>query len=381
MQSVRVRLQRAQATQYEIIIGEGTLAALGERARRTLPEAARSVAVISNEKVFGLYGQEAVRSLRAAGLTPKLWLMPEGERHKNLRTLGHALEFLSGAGLERSDGVVALGGGVVGDLAGMASALYLRGLAFLQVPTTLLAQIDASVGGKTAVNLEAGKNLAGTFQQPAAVLVDTRTLLTLPRRELTAGWCEAVKQGAAGSRPLFDKTYGYLLDEREAVSHPAARLERLIAAQCGFKARIVMNDEREEIARTDHLSRRILNFGHTTAHALEAVTRYRRFRHGEAVGYGMLVAGEVSVGLGLLERSELELLRDAVRLCGRLPRADDLDRESIRRALAHDKKSTGGHVKWVLLERLGRARIVDDREIAPRLLRASLRAAFSLRVS
>ena len=377
---MRVRL-RARRSQYEIMIGEGTLAALGESARRTLPPTARSLAVISNQKVFGLYGREAVRSLRAAGFAAKPWLMKEGERHKNLRTLGHALEFLSEAGLERSDGVVALGGGVVGDLAGLASSLYLRGLAFLQVPTTLLAQIDASVGGKTAVNLDAGKNLAGTFQQPRAVLIDTRTLYTLPRRELTAGWCEAVKQGAAGSRKLFDQTCDYLRREREEGRASGTGLERLIAAQCAFKARIVMNDEREDIARTDHLSRRILNFGHTTAHALEAVTRYRRFRHGEAVGYGMLVAGEVSVGLGLLERSELELLRAAVRLCGPLPRADDLDVESIRRALAHDKKSTGGHVKWVLLERLGRARIVDDREIAPRLLRASLRAAFSRRVS
>lgn len=377
---MRVRL-RAQRSQYEIIIGEGTLAALGESARRTLPPTARSLAVISNQKVFDLYGREAVRSLRAAGFAVKPWLMNEGERHKNLRTLGHALEFLSGAGLERSDGVVALGGGVVGDLAGMASSLYLRGLAFLQVPTTLLAQIDASVGGKTAVNLDAGKNLAGTFQQPRAVLIDTRTLSTLPRRELTAGWCEAVKQGAAGSRKLFDQTCDYLRREREEGRASGAGLERLIAAQCAFKARIVMNDEREDIARTDHLSRRILNFGHTTAHALEAVTRYRRFRHGEAVGYGLIVAGEVSVGLGLLEPSELELLRAAVRLCGPLPRADDLDVESIRKSLAHDKKSTGGHVKWVLLERLGRARIVDDREIAPRLISASLRAAFSRRVS
>jgi 3-dehydroquinate synthase len=380
VQSVRVRL-RERRSQYEIMIGEGMLASLGESARRTLPPTARSLAVISNQRVFGFYGHEAVRSLRAAGYAAKPWLMKEGEPHKNLRTLGQALEFLSEAGLERSDGVVALGGGVVGDLAGLASSLYLRGLAFLQVPTTLLAQIDASVGGKTAVNLDAGKNLAGTFQQPSAVLIDTRTLSTLPRRELTAGWCEAVKQGAAGSRKLFDQTCDYLRWERGEGEASGARLERLIAAQCAFKARIVMNDEREDIARTDHLSRRILNFGHTTAHALEAVTRYRRFRHGEAVGYGMLVAGEVSVGLGLLERSELELLRAAVRLCGPLPRADDLDVESIRKSLAHDKKSTGGHVKWVLLERLGRARIVDDREIAPRLLRASLRAAFSRRVS
>jgi 3-dehydroquinate synthase len=384
---VRVRL-KARPSQYEIIIGEGTLRALGEVARRSLPSTARHLAIISNERVFGLYGQAAIGSLRAAGFAPQSWLMNEGERHKNLRSLGRALEFLSEAGLERSDGVVALGGGVVGDLAGLASSLYLRGLPFLQVPTTLLAQIDASVGGKTAVNLSAGKNLAGTFQQPRAVIIDTHTLETLPRRELAAGWCEAVKQGAAGSRPLFDQTYRFLREQREetlprasAARRTAAQLEGLIAAQCAFKARVVMGDEREEIGRTDHLSRRILNFGHTTAHALEAVTRYKRFRHGEAVGYGMLVAGQVSVGLGLLDPSELELLRDAIGLCGPLPRADDLDEQAIRSALAHDKKSTGGHVKWVLLERLGRARIVDERDIAPRLLRASLRAAFSRRLS
>jgi 3-dehydroquinate synthase len=264
--------------------------------------------------------------------------------------------------------------------------VYLRGIPFLQVPTTLLAQIDASVGGKTAVNLGAGKNLVGAFHQPRAVLIDTATLRTLPRRELTAGWCEAVKQGAAGSRSLFDQTYSFLRQEGEgkkreqaSLNQDKTSLDQLIAAQCAFKAGIVAGDEREELGRTDARSRRILNFGHTAAHALETVTRYRRFRHGEAVGYGMLVAGELSVGLGLLDPSELELLRDAVRACGRLPRADDLDRELIRRTLAHDKKRVGGHLKWVLLERLGRAAIVDEREIAPRLLRASLRAAFSAR--
>jgi 3-dehydroquinate synthase len=335
----------------------------------------RRIALISNERVFDLYGEPAIRSLRAARFEPSVWLMKEGERHKNLRNLGRALEFLSRAGLERSDAVVALGGGVVGDLAGFAAATYMRGLAFLQVPTTLLAQIDASVGGKTGVNLAAGKNLAGAFHQPRAVVVDTSTLDTLPRREMTAGWCEAVKQGAAGSRPLFHKTVGFLRRQGEDSSH-ASRLAELIAAQCAFKARVVAHDEREDIERTDYRSRRILNFGHTTGHALEAATGYRRFRHGEAVGYGMLVAGEVSVRLGLLDASELELLRDAVRLCGRLPRARDLDQELISSALSHDKKRVGGYVKWVLLERIGRATLVDEREIAPRLLRASLRAAF-----
>lgn len=380
VQRVSVRLQ-ARREQYEIIVGSGTLRSLGEEARRVSPSTTRHVAIISNEKVFSLYGLEAMRSLRAAGFTPLHWLMRDGERHKNLRALGSALEFFSRAGLERSDLVVALGGGVVGDLAGFAAAVYLRGLAFLQVPTTLLAQIDASVGGKTAVNLEAGKNLAGAFHQPSAVLIDTATLQTLPRREMTAGWCEAVKQGAAGSRALFDKTYSFLRREKGEDDRRAAQLDSLIAAQCAFKAEIVMGDEREDVTRTDARSRRILNFGHTTAHALESVTGYRRFRHGEAVGYGMLVAGEVSVRLGLLDASELELLRAAVRLCGRLPRVLDLDEEMILGALSHDKKRVGGQLKWVLLERLGRARILDHREITPRLLRASFRAAFSDSVS
>lgn len=378
MQRVGVRLQ-ARAQQYEIIVGDGLLSSLGEEARRALPESARRVALISNEKVFNLYGQTARKSLRRAGFAPVHWLMRDGERHKNLGALESALEFLSNAGLERSDAVVALGGGVVGDLAGFAAAVYLRGVPYLQVPTTLLAQIDASVGGKTAVNLGAGKNLVGAFHQPRAVLIDTRTLATLPGRELTAGWCEAVKQGAAGSRTLFDKTYGYLNQVSRGgrkVSTTDAHLEGLIAAQCAFKAGIVRLDEREDMTRTDASSRRILNLGHTTAHALETVTGYRRFRHGEAVGYGLLVAGELSVGLGLLDPSELELLRTAVRLCGRLPRASDLDEGMILDALSHDKKRVGGHLKWVLLERLGRARIVDQGEITPRLLRASFRAAF-----
>jgi 3-dehydroquinate synthase len=374
-----VRL-RARPTDYEIIIEAGALVRLGTEARRSLTPHARRVALISNRKVFDLYGEPALQSLRASGFAVTHWLMGDGERHKSLRALERALLFLSGAGLERSDAVVALGGGVVGDLAGFAAATYLRGIAYLQVPTTLLAQVDASVGGKTAVNLSHGKNLVGAFHQPRAVLIDTETLQTLPRRELTAGWCESVKQGAAGSRRLFMRTCGFL---RDATSNGSilrrggdnASLVELIAAQCAFKASIVSRDEREEIGRTDHRSRRILNFGHTTAHALETVTRYRRFRHGEAVGYGMLVAGEISARLGLLDVSELELLKEAVRLTGRLPRADDLDHAAITSALARDKKSVGGHLKWVLLEKLGRAAIVDGREIAPRVLRASLRAA------
>jgi 3-dehydroquinate synthase len=369
---MRVRL-KAHRQDYEIITGQGTLDALGGVARLSLSSHARRIALISNPTVFKLYGQRAVKSLRASGFQVAHWLMADGERHKSLRTLERALAFFSEQGLERTDSVVALGGGVVGDLVGFAASIYLRGIPFIQIPTTLLAQIDSSVGGKTGINTARGKNTVGAFHQPSAVLIDTETLGTLPQRELTAGFCECVKQGAVGDPKLFRQTYSFL--EKEWTGGklmPSARLERLIAAQIRFKASIVAGDERESVWRTDQRSRRILNFGHTTAHALEAATGYRRFRHGEAVGYGMLVAGEISKGLGMLSDSELESLRAAVRLCGKLPRAGDLDTSGLMRLLSHDKKAVGGHVRWVLLETLGRAQLVDERKIAPQLIRASL---------
>ena len=380
MPRVQVRLPARQRN-YEINIGGGILPALGVELRAALGSHARRVALISNSTVFGLYGKPVLRSLKAETFKTVHWLMPEGERYKSLRSLEQALAFLTETGLERSDAVVALGGGVVGDLAGFAAATYLRGIAFVQVPTTLLAQIDASVGGKTGVNTRAGKNLVGAFHQPKLVLIDTHTLQTLPRRELTSGWCEAVKQGAVGDRKLFDQTVRLLRrigTHASSVLHAdGVRTEEVcaaIAAHCRFKASIVAGDEREDISRDDHRSRRILNFGHTIAHALENVTGYRRFRHGEAVGYGMLVAGEISKDLGMLPPDELELLREAVRLCGRLPSAEDLSTEKIVAAVKLDKKSVGRIIKWVLIERIGQARIVSGNEIDKRVIRSSIRA-------
>src|SRR5207245_2279275 len=343
MPLVQVRLP-ARRRNYEIKVGAGLLSKLGPEARACLGSDTRRVGVISNKTVFDLYGEPASRSLRASAFTTAHWLMKDGERHKSLRSLERALAFLSDSGLERNDAVLALGGGVVGDLAGFAAAVYLRGIAFLQAPTTLLAQIDASVGGKTAVNMAAGKNLAGAFHQPELVLIDPETLRTLPGRELTSGWCEALKQGAAGSRKLFDQTVHFLRNSGGRISRDghefssAKALSELIAAHCRFKASIVARDEREEVTRTDRYSRRILNFGHTTAHALESLTGYRRFRHGEAVGYGMMVAGEISKNLGILGSGELESLREAVRLCGSLPRADDLSIDEIMRVYSGDRK-------------------------------------------
>ncbi len=376
MQHVRVRLSQRRE-EYPIEIGAGTLHSLGDYARNVLPPHARRIALFSNRTVFDLYGDTAMRALREAKFKTSSWLMGDGERYKNLNSLKRALDFLSASNLERTDAVIALGGGVVGDLAGFAAAIYLRGVAYLQAPTTLLAQIDSSVGGKTAVNTSLGKNIVGAFHQPRGVLIDTETLKTLPARELTAGWCECLKHGAVGSRKLFEQTRQFLLQEsaNEGCGKREVALTNLIAAHCTFKARIVANDEREALERTDSRSRRILNFGHTIAHALEQVTDYKRFRHGEAVGYGMLAAGEISKRLGILDGFDLESLKAAIQLAGRLPHANDLRPAEILGTLARDKKSVGGHIKWILLERLGRARLVDGREIAPRVLRASLRAA------
>jgi 3-dehydroquinate synthase len=219
--------------------------------------------------------------------------------------------------------------------------------------------------------LPTGKNLAGAFHQPASVFIDTETLVTLPPRELTSGFCEMVKQSLVADESLFQMTINCLQNKCEMNS---PEFEELIAAQCGFKASIVANDERESTNRSDTKSRRVLNFGHTTAHALETVTNYRHFRHGEAVGYGMLVAGELSRNLGLIDAGELKLLRDAVAFCGPLPRADNLDLNRITGALKHDKKSVGGQINWVLLEGIGRPRIVEGRLISAKSLRLSLRA-------
>jgi 3-dehydroquinate synthase len=360
-----------QARKSEINIAAGIRRNLGELLPLKSP---RRVGIVSNERVFGLYGREVKRSLKTAGFSATEWLMPEGERYKSFRSLEKAVTFLSENRFERDDLVLALGGGVVGDLAGFSAAIYLRGLPLVQVPTTLLSQIDSSVGGKTGINLTTGKNLVGAFHQPSSVFIDTETLVSLPPRELVSGFCEMVKQALISGRSLFEMTVECLekqAHERDFLLSP--KFEELIAAQCSFKASIVANDERESTSRTDTKSRRVLNFGHTTAHALETITNYRYFRHGEAVGYGMLVAAELSRNLGLIDSGDLESLREAVRLCGRLPRADHLDTNRIIGALKHDKKSVSGQINWVLLEGIGRPRIVEGRLISAKSLRHSLR--------
>lgn len=359
--------------QSEIIIGPGLRKELGPSISDS-PLTPKRLALITNERVFALYGKQIVRSLKRDGFKIFEWLMPEGERFKSFRVLEQAVQFLANNRFERNDAVVALGGGVVGDLAGFSAAIYLRGIPVIQVPTTLLAQIDSSVGGKTGINLPVGKNLVGAFHQPWLVTIDTETLASLPPREVTSGLCEMMKHALVSDRSLFDKTVNTLSKGDFLGTDSFAEL---IADNVTFKASIVAGDERESLQRTDAKSRKVLNFGHTTAHALEAVTNYRTFRHGEAVGYGMLVAGELSKNLGLLDSTELKLLRDAVGLCGLLPRADKLDINSVAAALKHDKKSVGGQINWVLLKGLGAPEIVAGKLVSEKLIRLALRTGLN----
>lgn len=367
---------RSRQHEYEINIGRGILSSSARLVRGCLGDHSQRLALISNRKVFSLYGSKVAGSLLRHRFAVSEFLIGDGESHKSLRTVEKILHFLNEIGLERTDGVVALGGGIVGDVAGFAAAIHLRGVPFIQIPTTLLAQIDSSVGGKTGVNLKTGKNLVGSFHQPSTVVIDVETLATLPARELVAGWCECVKQGAVSGHRLFNETVDVLRRAQAQQNLISPRLEKLIAAHCAFKASIVRGDEREEPRRRDSRSRRVLNFGHTIGHALEAVTGFRRFRHGEAVGHGVLVAGELSKNLGLLGETELESLREAIDLCGPLPPVNDINVNALLKAIAQDKKRAAGQVQWVLLEGIGRPRIVDGSEISSSLLRKTVRDVF-----
>jgi len=282
-----------QTRRSEINIGSGIRLKIAELLSDPLKSTPKSLCLISNKRVFGLFGTEILNILDRQGYRVFPCLIPDGERYKSFRTLEGVLDVLSDKRFERNDAVIALGGGVVGDVAGFAASVYLRGIPVVQIPTTLLAQVDSSVGGKTGINLPTGKNLVGTFHQPEMVIVDTQTLATLPEREMTAGFCEMVKQSLIAGNPLFTKTVKYLEGARNEFD--SASFQSLIRDHCKFKLSIVENDERESIVRTDAKSRRILNFGHTTAHALEAVTNYQKLRHGEAVGR---VGGEVTQQVG-----------------------------------------------------------------------------------
>ncbi len=379
---VSIKIPRV-ASSYAITIGGGVLGDVGSWSIRALGRRAGRILIISNRKVFDLFGAVVDASLKKSGFETHIHLIGDGERFKNLRTLETTLRTLSEKGFTRTDAILALGGGVVGDLAGFAASTHLRGIGLLQIPTTLLSMIDSSVGGKTGVNTPFGKNLVGSFYQPNGVLIDVDTLKSLPKRELTAGFCEAIKQGAISGRPLFRKTARFLeafkagdLRNAEKYDLLADELTSLIRDQISFKAKIVQNDESESIANVSARSRKILNFGHTFAHALEKATKYRYLKHGEAVGYGIMFATALSKKLELIVQNEVDLLNDVVRCAGILPAIDNVDQSEILDSFKHDKKRVGNSLHWVLLRGIGKPIIVPDTEIPQSAVSSTLKTIF-----
>jgi 3-dehydroquinate synthase len=346
------------ARSYDILIGPGLIAAAGARIAALMP--GRRLAIVTDETVAALHLPALKASLTAAGIESADIAVPPGEASKSFPVLQRVVEAILEARLERNDAVLALGGGVVGDLAGFAASVTRRGMPFIQVPTTLLAQVDSSVGGKTGINSRFGKNLVGAFHQPELVLADTDVLDTLSRREFAAGYAEVAKYGLIGDAPFF----AWLEEERDAVfaggNGGPARI-RAIAESCRSKARTVAADERETGERA------LLNLGHTFGHALEAACGFdgARLVHGEAVAIGIVLAHDFSVAEGLARAADAERVRAHLKAAGlpvsiqHIPGAS-FTADELMRHIAQDKKVKRGRLTFILTRGIGRAFIADD---------------------
>lgn len=329
---------------YPIFVGAGLLSQAGEFLNRAGLRG--KVAVLSNPTVAQLYLDTTCEALTDAAFQAVPVLVPDGEEHKNLQTLASIYDRLVAERFERKSCILALGGGIVGDLAGFAAATYLRGIPYVQVPTTLLAQVDSSVGGKTAVNHQSGKNLIGAFYQPRLVLIDVEVLRSLPRRELVAGLAEVIKYGIIEDPALF-----HLLEQeiKRLTGLDRELLIEVIARCCAIKARVVEKDERDEDYRA------VLNFGHTIGHALEAVTGYKQFLHGEAVGIGMAKAAAISAQQRFCDQSSLERIRQLIEKAGLpLEIPPEVSMQGLIDAMEVDKKSVGGKIKFVICAAIGK---------------------------
>ena len=349
MHELRVELG---ANSYPIWVGAGLLGEPLFRDQLRTKLTSSQVVVVSNETVAPLYMDALLACLD--GYTVDQFLLPDGEAHKNLDNFTALLDFMLARKHNRSAAVIALGGGVVGDLAGFAAASYQRGVNFLQVPTTLLAQVDSSVGGKTAVNHPLGKNMIGAFYQPSAVVIDTATLATLPRREYLAGIAEVLKYGV-----IYDAGFFEWLDDNLAglLARESSELTKAIVESCRIKAAVVAEDEKEQGVRA------ILNYGHTFAHALENLSGYGTLLHGEAVAIGMVQAADFATRLGVLAAT------DAQRIKALIKRADlpveppkDIEPNSMVAAMALDKKTLDGTLRFVLPNVIGRVHLCEVRD-------------------
>ena len=337
---------------YNIEIERGLLPYVGAKIKTLRPKAEK-IAIITDSHVGPLYASLLQKSLEKEGLAVAVLTFPAGEESKNLKTLGSLYGGLAEAGLTRSDAVVALGGGVTGDMGGLAAATFLRGIAFIQVPTSLLATVDSSVGGKVAIDLPGGKNLVGAFYQPKAVFIDPDLLKTLPVRYLHDGLAEVIKYGC-----IMDKELFMSLEKIQNDTELLARADEIIETCCNIKARIVEHDE------FDTGERMLLNFGHTLGHAVEKTFRFDKYSHGEGVGIGMVLLTRRSEKLGLTESGVADRIAALLQKF-HLPVTVDMQQEDFLQAIALDKKKRGSHLTLILVKNIGESFLqkVEFREL------------------
>jgi 3-dehydroquinate synthase len=349
----------ASAGAYPVIVGTNVIDTLPQVIERA--QLAGTLMFVSSPVVWNLHGPRIARAAKGAARRPIL--VPDGERSKHLQTVARVYEALITAGADRSVVVVAVGGGVIGDLVGFAAATYLRGVRLIHVPTTVMAQVDSAIGGKVGVNHALGKNLIGAFHAPRLVVSDPSLLATLPRREFRAGLYEVIKYGVIADAELF----GHVRRHHAGLfGHAPEALEAMVTASTRIKADVVSRDERESGLR------RILNFGHTVGHALEAATDYRRLRHGEAVAYGMIAAAAVGLGRGATPRETVEAINAVVAELGPLPSVSDLKASDVVKATKRDKKVVGGTLHFVAATSLGATTEITD--VTDKELRQALKA-------
>lgn len=330
---------------YTIEVERGLLSRAAPRIRALMP-GVEKIAVITDDVVDGLYGARLAEGLRQEGLAVRRIAIPHGEKSKNLTVLGEVLEEMAAFGMTRSDGVVTLSGGVPGDLGGFAAAVYLRGVPFVQMPTTILAQIDSSVGGKVAVDLASGKNLAGNFYQPKGVLIDPDLTATLPSRYIHDGMAEAVKYGCIADASLFSLFEALRSDEDILKALP-----QIISACCRIKADLVEADVRDNGARM------LLNFGHTIGHAIEREYHYETYTHGEAVAAGMVMLTEMTESMGITQPGTAERIAKVLTQIG-LPTKAEVSRDALVSHMMHDKKRRGRGITFVVLDAIGKSRLL-----------------------
>jgi 3-dehydroquinate synthase len=344
MQEIRVELGERS---YNIMIGNGILKDIGGIIEKF--EFSNKLALISNPTVYDLYGKKISESLKASGHDLIEVLLPDGEEYKSLASTEKIYESLLKAKLDRKSALIALGGGVIGDITGFAASTYMRGIDFIQIPTTLLAQVDSSVGGKTGVNHPLGKNMIGAFWQPRLVWVDIATLETLPRREFLSGLGEVIKYGVIWDEDFF----AYLESNRDKILRlDKEALTHIIRRSCEIKSEVVSKDERESSLRA------ILNYGHTIGHAIETITGYKKYLHGEAVAIGMYMEVRLSHQFGLIDKktvARIKALIDSYELPSEMP--DEIQINDLVEKMQIDKKTVGGKMHFVLPEKVGAVRI------------------------